>query len=102
MSAHHRLYGSAWVRARAAFLKSHPLCVMCLSQGLLIAADTVDHIKPHRGDLALFWDQANWQPLCKPCHDGPKREQEFTGTLRGCDTAGVPTDDGHHWNCADP
>lgn len=32
-------------------------------------ATVVDHIKPHRGDKALFWDEHNWQPLCKKCHD---------------------------------
>ena len=29
----------------------------------------VDHIVPHRGDHRLFWDEQNWQPLCKACHD---------------------------------
>jgi 5-methylcytosine-specific restriction protein A len=29
----------------------------------------VDHIIPHRGDQYLFWDQENWQALCKDCHD---------------------------------
>ena len=29
----------------------------------------VDHITPHKGDKALFWQRANWQPLCKQCHD---------------------------------
>ena len=29
----------------------------------------VDHIVPHRGDQQLFWNQSNWQALCKPCHD---------------------------------
>jgi 5-methylcytosine-specific restriction protein A len=28
----------------------------------------VDHIKPHGGDLALFWDPKNWQGLCGSCH----------------------------------
>ena len=27
------------------------------------------HIRPHRGDPVLFWDEKNWQSLCKPCHD---------------------------------
>ena len=50
-------------------------------------AREVDHIEPHKGDDTLFWDQDNWQPLCKPCHsrktateDGgfgnPKREKK--------------------------
>lgn len=29
----------------------------------------VDHIIPHRGDMKLFWDEDNWQSLCKHCHD---------------------------------
>lgn len=34
-------------------------------------ATVVDHIIPHRGDLssAAFWDETNWQPLCKRHHD---------------------------------
>jgi len=32
-------------------------------------AVVVDHIIPHRGDLALFWDEKNnWQALCHRCH----------------------------------
>ena len=34
-----------------------------------IKATVVDHITPHRGDKKLFWDEDNWQPLCKRCHD---------------------------------
>ena len=29
----------------------------------------VDHVKPHRGDWALFIDPANHQSLCKHHHD---------------------------------
>jgi 5-methylcytosine-specific restriction protein A len=29
----------------------------------------VDHIRPHRGEQSLFFDRANLQGLCKPCHD---------------------------------
>lgn len=32
-------------------------------------AEVVDHIVPHRGDEKLFWDESNWQALCKRCHD---------------------------------
>lgn len=35
----------------------------------MVAATVVDHITPHKGDKALFWQRANWQPLCKRCHD---------------------------------
>ncbi|MCA0996301.1 HNH endonuclease signature motif containing protein [Alloyangia pacifica] len=40
-------------------------------------ATVVDHIIAHRGDMTLFWDKANWQPLCKSCHNREKQRQEF-------------------------
>jgi 5-methylcytosine-specific restriction protein A len=69
-SAARRGYGPRWRRARAAYLARHPLCVPCESAGRLVAATVVDHVVPHRGDDRLFWDEDNWQGLCKRCHDG--------------------------------
>lgn len=68
-SSSERGYDNRWRKARSRFLKAHPLCVKCLEQGKLVGATVVDHIIPHRGDQALFWDVSNWQTLCKPCHD---------------------------------
>ena len=68
-SAAERGYDAKWRRARKRFLQRHPLCANCLSQGIVTPATVVDHIVPHRGDRALFWDENNWQPLCKNCHD---------------------------------
>ncbi len=66
----HRLYCTrAWTEGRAAFLAIHPLCAECEKQSRLTAASIVDHIIPHRGDPRLFYDQTNWQPLCKSHHD---------------------------------
>jgi predicted kinase len=42
---------------------------MCLAANKQTPADTVDHIIPHCGDYALFWDSGNYQSLCKKCHD---------------------------------
>lgn len=28
-----------------------------------------EHESLHRGDPVLFWDESNWQPLCKHHHD---------------------------------
>ena len=64
-----RGYDSKWRKARERFLKCHPLCVQCQREGRLVKATVVDHIKPHRGDPILFWDERNWQPLCKHHHD---------------------------------
>lgn len=68
-TAAQRGYDGRWRKARALFLKGHPLCAECLLENHLTPATIVDHIVPHRGDKRLFWDQANFQPLCKPCHD---------------------------------
>ena len=97
-SAHSRGYDSRWQRARVAFLFAHPLCVMCASVGRVTAATVVDHVNPHRGDARLFWDEANWQPLCKVCHDSAKRKQDTSGKLVGCDAQGNPLDPGSHWH----
>jgi 5-methylcytosine-specific restriction protein A len=40
-----------------------------MALGDTTAANVVDHIKPHKGDQALFWCRDNWQSLCKRCHD---------------------------------
>ena len=80
-SASVRGYDGRWKKARIRFLKAHPLCAECRKQGRLVKATVVDHITPHRGDAKLFWDESNWQPLCKRCHDHKTmtedRYQEF-------------------------
>ena len=72
-SAARRGYGPRWRRARAAFLAQHPLCAACRAQGRVVPATVVDHVVPHRGDQRLFWDESNWAPACKPCHDAQDR-----------------------------
>ena len=64
-----RGYDARWREARAIFLKQHPLCAFCQAEGKIVPATVVDHIIPHRGDQRLFWDQTNWESLCKECHD---------------------------------
>ncbi len=68
-SSSKRGYNRQWQKARARYLKAHPLCVQCLKEGYAVTATVVDHIRPHRGDPVLFWDEKNWQSLCKSCHD---------------------------------
>lgn len=68
-SAHARGYTSAWARASRAYLRAHPLCVRCEGEGRLEAATVTDHVTPHGGDAGLFWNEDNWQPLCKHHHD---------------------------------
>ena len=68
-SASKRGYNSRWQKARVRYLHSHPLCVECKKASKLTKATVVDHVIPHRGDQQLFWDESNWQPLCKHHHD---------------------------------
>ena len=41
----------------------------CAKEGQTTAAIVVDHIVDHKGDQELFWNEDNWQSLCKPHHD---------------------------------
>ncbi|MDW7670566.1 MAG: HNH endonuclease signature motif containing protein [Bacillota bacterium] len=68
-SASRRGYDNRWRKARARYLREHTFCRSCEENGRLVKATVVDHIQPHRGNTDLFWDETNWQPLCKPCHD---------------------------------
>ena len=63
-----RGYDNKWRAARRSFLAENPLCAECMKEGRYTAATVVDHITPHRGDRALFWDRNNWQPLCGRHH----------------------------------
>lgn len=78
-SSAERGYGHKWRVARVRHLKLSPLCVYCLANELVVAATVVDHVRPHRGDQALFWDRSNWQSLCATCHSSVKQRQESGG-----------------------
>ena len=79
-SARARGYTRSWDTAAQAFRRLHPLCGMrpggqapvmsrCHEEGRTTAATCVDHVVPHKGDQALFWDhRGNWQALCDECH----------------------------------
>lgn len=72
-SARDRGYTPAWDRASIGFIKAHPICPACKAAGLIVAAEVTDHVIPHKGDRALFWDRANWQPCCRWHHDVVKQ-----------------------------
>jgi len=70
-TAAQRGYNGAWRKARMEWLAHYPACAICSG-----TANTVDHITPHKGDDRLFWDKANWQSLCAPCHNRHKQRSE--------------------------
>lgn len=69
-SASARGYTGKWQAASIKFLRRHPYCVdpFRIHGASFVKATDVDHIIPHQGNMALFWDRGNWQPLCKLCH----------------------------------
>ncbi|MHB1652355.1 MAG: HNH endonuclease [Desulfitobacteriaceae bacterium] len=75
-SAASRGYDSRWRMVRERHLREHPLCVLCEQEGKLTPATVVDHIKPHKGNKELFWDESNWQSLCKACHDSKTAQHD--------------------------
>lgn len=70
-----RGYSWEWTKASLNFRKQNPLCAKCLERDIVTAATCVDHIRPHKGNQDLFWDQSNWQSLCDSCH-GAKSAKE--------------------------
>lgn len=111
-SSTQRGYGYRWQLAREWHLREHPFCCMCSTHERPVPATVVDHIDPPRlgeakesGDplrikaaWKLFWQRANWQSLCKTCHDSAKQRLEKSGRVAGCTPDGRPLDPKHHWN----
>lgn len=71
---------AAWRAVRAAFLRAHPLCRLCETRGLLVAAMAVDHITPIKDGGERF-DWINLQGLCVSCHNA-KTARETAGRGR--------------------
>lgn len=96
-------YDARWQRYRLSFLRRNPLCVRCLEAGRTTAANTVDHIVPHRGDERLFLDPNNHQSLCANCHSSSKQREEKGGSghYQGSNADGTPLDPRHRWNVTD-
>lgn len=80
-SARQRGYTTAWDKAARGHLARHPLCRYCALVDQVAAAELVDHLYPHKGDQALFWNRDYWVSSCGPCHDGFKQRVERRGRL---------------------
>ena len=65
----HKLYRSPrWTRLRNAVLDDNPFCAKCER-----FAELVHHKRPHEGDVVLFFDIDNLEPLCRGCHEKEHR-----------------------------
>jgi len=77
--SYHEWYNSTrWREARLRFLRQNPLCecVDCKRLNRLLPATVVDHKIPHKGNINLFWDMSNWQPMAKRCHDRKSAKED--------------------------
>ncbi|WP_209311887.1 hypothetical protein [Bradyrhizobium frederickii] len=45
--------------------------------GLVTPSEVTDHVEPHKGDQAMFWNRAMWQPACAWHHDVIKQKLEL-------------------------
>lgn len=84
-----------WKKERAAFIKAKTVeaaergdLLRCVKTGVVLSgrdpepnSPVLDHIIPHRGDEALFWDQTNWQVVAKSWHDSQKQSMEKRGLI---------------------
>lgn len=75
-SARKRGYVGQWDLASAVFKRKHPLCLGCEAVGRVVATEVTDHVEPHRGDMAKFWNGELWQPACRWHHDVVKQKLE--------------------------
>lgn len=57
-----------WYNLSRAFLQDHPLCEECKKNGILKAAQCVDHIVPYPICKDYFFDRRNLQALCFDCN----------------------------------
>ena len=91
-----RMYNTVrWRKLRSWKLTRDPLCRYCLEVGRVTAADTVDHVRAHRGEERAFWDADNLQSLCATCHNAIAQQRDTKGYAIGCGADGYPIDPGH-------
>lgn len=69
---------SPWKTLRKQVLEEEPLCRCDEHQGKgdAPASTVVDHIQPHQGNEALFWDRENLRGMAKACHDRKTSTQD--------------------------
>ena len=67
--------GTRWRNLRKSYLMEHPLCEMCLSEGITTPACEVHHIRHiNVGNdelemMDIAYDSNNLMALCSSCHD---------------------------------
>lgn len=72
-----------WTKESKAYRDVHPLCAECERAGKIAASEVVDHIIPSEV-CEDFWDQENWQPLCRECnrHKGRTHDKKVIKRMK--------------------
>jgi len=74
-------YGSNWIKIRATFIRTNPLCAKCQQDGRLTPAQEVHHIIPLRDGGTH--DVNNLMSLCSSCHSTITAKTENRWGRRG-------------------
>jgi len=86
------------VLLRDSFKCQHKGCGAFLKRGRTHQHSAViHHLKPHKGDLDLFFDIDNLQAVCWSCHSGDIQSIDARGKATQIGEAGWPTD-GRGWS----
>lgn len=71
-----------WTRYSKAYRSANPLCELCGKKGVVAASEVVDHVVPFPVCLD-FWDEGNWQALCKKCNaEKGNRDKKIIGRYK--------------------
>jgi 5-methylcytosine-specific restriction endonuclease McrA len=81
-SARERGYDRKWDQMSAAHRRRHPCCEFCDQEGLVVLCDDVDHMIPI-SDGGPVHDIMNLISLCRPHHNGLKRDLERHARVTG-------------------
>jgi 5-methylcytosine-specific restriction protein A len=89
----------AWKRLRKLKLAASPLCEVCALRGLVVLANTVDHVHAIRDGGLAFPALDGLMSMCHACHNQKTVALEREGGkgvgIKGCDERGLPIDVSH-------
>jgi len=72
-----RYHTTRWIKLSRRWRIAHPLCEECKRNGIIKAAECVDHIDPWPICKDYFFDRRNLQALCNSCnHLKGQRDKE--------------------------
>ena len=77
----HKYHTKQWQTLRQIQLSQHPICAGCKSEGIIAAAQHVDHIFPWQQIGEMAFTHNIYQSLCQSCHSS-KTYLEQQGIFR--------------------